>query len=95
MSVPLQNNEWAKVFSEQLLDIGGGKKPVDASIGFISFWFNFYQFTTYKAELITKGFPNIDPNYKNHVLFDERAILAAKNKDVHDLNIRIHSKIAG
>jgi hypothetical protein len=32
-------------------------------------------------------FPNIHTNYKNHDWLSERAILAAKNKDVYELNI--------
>ena len=95
MRIALQNDKSAKVFSKQLLDIGNETIPVDASTGLISFPPNFCQYTTSKEELITKVFPNIGANYKNNVWLSERAILAAKNKDVDDLNIKIQSQIAG
>lgn len=40
-------------------------------------------------------FPSIEDNYKNLDWISERAILAAKNKDVDSLNCIIQSKIAG
>lgn len=40
-------------------------------------------------------FPNIGCNYLNHDWLSERAILAAKNKDVDDLNIIIQNQITG
>lgn len=51
--------------------------------------------TDSKTELIDKVFPNIAELHKNHVWLSERAILAAKNKDVDELNFNIQSKIAG
>jgi len=95
MWVVLQNDESTNVFSKQLLDISNGKIPVDTSINPISFPPNFCQFTTLKEKLITKVFPNIDANYKNHVWLSEWAISASKNKDVGNLNIKIQSQIAG
>lgn len=95
MRVALNNDQSAEVFSRQLLDIGDGKIPVDASTGLISFPTNFCQFITSKAELIKKVFPNIAQNYRNHIWLSERAILAAKNKDVDDLNYAIQNEIAG
>ncbi|KAF2903264.1 hypothetical protein ILUMI_02924 [Ignelater luminosus] len=95
MRVALQNDISAGVFSKTLLDIGNGKIPVDSSTCLISFPTNFCQFTTSKEELISKVFPNIDTNYKNHAWLSERAILAATNKDVNDVNIKIQSQING
>jgi hypothetical protein len=43
--------------------------------------------------LVQKLFPNIQTNYKNHDWLGERAILAAKNKDVNELNNIIQSNI--
>ncbi|KAL4112588.1 hypothetical protein QTP88_016342 [Uroleucon formosanum] len=45
--------------------------------------------------LIENVFPNISENYKNYAWLSQRAILAAKNNDVHALNFTIQSKIAG
>ncbi|VDM93611.1 unnamed protein product, partial [Onchocerca ochengi] len=46
-----------------------------------------------KEELAEKIFPDIQTNYKNHDWLSERAILAAKNKDVDELNNIIQSNI--
>ena len=95
MRVALQNDISAEVFSNTLLDIGNGKIHVDSSTGLISFPQFFCQFTTSKEELISKVFPNISVNYKNHDWLRQRAILAAKNKDVDDLNLKLQSQIDG
>lgn len=95
MRVELQNDQSGEVFSEQLLDIGNGKIPVDISTGCITFPADFCQFIESKTELIIKVFPNIAQNYKNHDWLSERAILAAKNIDVDELNFKIQSEIAG
>ncbi|CAB3243003.1 unnamed protein product [Arctia plantaginis] len=44
-------------------------------------------------ELINNVFKDIISNYKNNEWLSERAILAAKNKDVDDLNYIIQNKI--
>ena len=38
---------------------------------------------------------DISDNYQNYAWLSQRAILAAKNNDVHALNFTIQSKIAG
>lgn len=75
--------------------LDNGLIPVDVSNGLISFPENFCEFTSSKEELITKVFPSIEDNYKHLDWIHERAILAAKNKDVDSLNCIIQSKIAG
>lgn len=95
MRVALQNDQSAEWFSKQLLDIGNGKIPIDISTGFITFPTDFCELTASKGELIKKVFPNIAQNHKNHHWLSERAILAAKNKDVDELNFNIQSEIAG
>lgn len=95
MRIALTNDQSAVVFSKQLLDVGNGRIPMDASTGLITLPTDFCQFTTSKAELIRKVFPNIAQNYKNHTWLSERAILAAKNKDVDELNSIIQSEIDG
>lgn len=78
-----------------MLTIGNGQVPVDESSGLISFPNNFCNFVSSKDELINNVFPNIISNYKNNEWLSERAILAAKNKDVDDLNYIIQNKIIG
>ena len=67
-------------------------------------WWNIFQdvyncllnsvnLVTSKNELVEKVFPNILTNYKNRKWLNERAILAAKNKDVHEINNIILTKI--
>lgn len=95
MRVALQNDQSSEVFAQQLMDIGNGNIPIDAISGLISFPPDFCQFVTSKEALITKVFPNIAENHRNPVWLGQRAILAAKNKDVNDLNIAIQRQIAG
>jgi ATP-dependent DNA helicase PIF1 len=93
MRVQVQNDRSAEIFSHQLLEIGNGKMPVDLTSGRISYPHNFCSFVTSKEELVAKVFPNIQTNYKNRDWLGERAILAAKNKDVYELNNTIQSNI--
>ncbi|XP_069184489.1 uncharacterized protein [Procambarus clarkii] len=93
MRVQLQNDPSAQIFSRQLLEIGNGNLPVDLTSGRISLPHNVYNLVTSKEELIEQLFPNIQTNYTNHDWLRERAILAAKNKDVYDLNNIIQSNI--
>lgn len=95
MRVLLQNDSSVEVFSKQLLAIGNGEIPTDVSNGLITFPPNFCLFTTTKVELISNVFPNIVQNYKNYDWLSGRAILAAKNKDVDDLNLIIQNAIPG
>ncbi|GFV36186.1 ATP-dependent DNA helicase [Trichonephila clavipes] len=92
MRVQLQNDQSAEVFSRQLLDIGNGQLPIDETRK-ISLPANFFNLVTSKEELISKVFPNIPINYRNHNWLSERAVLAAKNKDVYQLNHFIQSSI--
>ncbi|XP_053949346.1 uncharacterized protein LOC128857621 [Anastrepha ludens] len=93
MRVALLNDLSADDFSKQLLTIGNGRVPVDESSGLISFPPNFCNFVSSKDELINKVFPDIIANHKNTKWLSERAILAAKNKDVDDLNFIIQNQI--
>lgn len=54
---------------------------------------NFCNVVTSKEESVEKVFPNIQTNDKNHDWLRERAILAAKNKDVYGLKNIIQSNI--
>ena len=86
MRVRLQNDDSGQTFSDQLLTIGNGKLPVDSISGRIQLPADFCNLVTSKNELIEKVFPNILKNYKNNKWLSERAILAPKNIDVHEIN---------
>jgi len=94
MRVALQNDKVAAVFVETTAD-GNWQFPVDVSTRLISFPENFCEFTSSKEELIKKMFPSIEDNYKHLDWIIERAILAAKYKDVDCSKCIIQSKIAG
>jgi|UniRef100_A0A2S2QSA2 hypothetical protein len=81
-------------FSRQVLALGNGQILVDISTGLISFPENFCEFTSSKEKFITKVSQSIENNYKCLDWISERAILAAKNKDVDSLDYIIRSKIA-
>ncbi|GBP87697.1 ATP-dependent DNA helicase pif1 [Eumeta japonica] len=93
MRVQLQNDQSAAQFSKQLLDVGNGKVPVDATSGLITLTNDFCRFVDTQLVLIENVFPNISENYKNYAWLSQRAILAAKNNDVHALNFTIQSKL--
>lgn len=95
MRVMLQNDQYGEIFSKQLIDIGNGKFPIDVLTGCITFSESFCQLTQSKAELIQKVFPNVAQNYLFHDWLSERAILAAKNTDVNELNLKIQDDIPG
>lgn len=95
MRVELQNDQSGNIFSKQLIDIGNGKVPIDILTGCINFPQSFCQLTRSKDELIEKVFPDVSQNYRNHNWLSERAILAAKNIDVNELNFKIQEQITG
>ena len=93
MRVRFQNDDCGEILSDQLLAIGNRKLPVDSISGRIQLPAEFCNLVTSKNELAEKVFPNILTNYKNHKWLSERAILAAKNKDIHEINNIILTKI--
>jgi len=93
IQVRMQNDDSGKIFLDQLLAIGNGKLPVDSISGRIQLPPEFCNLVTSKNDLVEKVFTNILTNYKNHKWLSERAIPAAKNKDVHEINIIILAKI--
>lgn len=95
MRVQLQNDVSAQLFASQLLDVGNGKIVMDVTTGLITLPSDFCVIVESKEDLISSVYPNILQNHKNHEWLSERAILAAKNKDVGDINIDILNKITG
>ncbi|XP_054091709.1 ATP-dependent DNA helicase PIF1-like [Zeugodacus cucurbitae] len=95
MRVLLQNDKTAEVFSKELLRIGNGQVPIDPCSGLISIPTTICQFTSNKYVLISSVYPNIAQNYGNYDWLSTRAILAAKNMDVNDLNWTIQNQIPG
>ncbi|KAL4149399.1 hypothetical protein QTP88_003358 [Uroleucon formosanum] len=93
MRVELQNDQSGIIFSKQLIDIGNGKFPIDRLTGCINFPQSFCQLTRSKDELIQRVFPDVARNYRNHDWLSERAILAAKNIDLNELNFKIQEQI--
>lgn len=94
MRVYVQNDLSAERFAKQLLDIGEGKMQVDASTLSITLPNDFCQIKATKAELINSVFPNITQNYLNIQWLSERAILAARNIDVDNINFTIQDMLS-
>lgn len=95
MRVFLQQDQSADVFSKQLLDIGDGVVAIDTFTGLVSFPNDFCLLTESKEELIQRVLPDVAQQFKNHNWLSKRAILAAKNEDVDDLNAIIQNFIPG
>jgi len=73
-----------------VLAIENGKLPVDSISGRTRMPPEFCNLVTSKNDLVEKIFPNIVTNYKK---LNERAILAARIKDVPEINNIILTKI--
>ncbi|XP_018788418.1 PREDICTED: uncharacterized protein LOC108968698, partial [Bactrocera latifrons] len=95
LNMQLQNDPTAAEFSEHLLQIGNGRKPIDKNTGMITLPTNFCTVTESRVQLVQNVFPNIAQNYRNQDWLSERAILAAKNVDVNEINASILTQIPG
>ncbi|XP_055584901.1 uncharacterized protein LOC129737764 [Uranotaenia lowii] len=95
MRVQLLNDASAGRFAKQLLDIGNGKMPIDETTKCITFPADFCEIVATKDQLISKVFPDIGHNHKNHQWLSVRAILAPKNQDVNAINYSIQDAIEG
>jgi ATP-dependent DNA helicase PIF1 len=95
MRVQLQNDPSAKIFSEQLLDIGNDKIELHPITQCIKLPDNFCNVVQTKNELIENVFPNILNNYLDQNWLSERAILAAKNEDADKINFQIQQLLLG
>ncbi|XP_029172028.1 uncharacterized protein LOC114941268 [Nylanderia fulva] len=95
MRIQLQNDPSAQIFSEQLLDIGNGKIELQPNTQCIKLPDNFCTVLHGKNELIQSIFPDIQSNYLNHNWLSDRAILAAKNVEVDEINFQIQQLLPG
>jgi len=78
----------AETFSKQLLDIGDGKVGIDET-GNVKLPTDFCTIADSQGTLIEQIFPDVHTQYINHEWLAERAILAAKNVDVDNINLKI------
>ncbi|XP_055918690.1 uncharacterized protein LOC129950794 [Eupeodes corollae] len=95
MRVQLQNDPTARVFSQQLLDIGNGEVEFNQNTQCIRLPDNFCIVVETKNDLIETVFPDKINNYLNHNWLSNRAILAAKNVDVDLINYQIQQLLPG
>ncbi|XP_050518253.1 uncharacterized protein LOC126892657 [Diabrotica virgifera virgifera] len=83
-----------KTFSKQLLNIGDRKVTTDET-GCIKLPTDFCTIVDSEDALIKQIFPDLHIQYINHEWLAERAILAAKNVDVNNLNLKIQQLLPG
>jgi hypothetical protein len=81
-------------FSKELLDIGEGKITTDET-ECIKLTTDFYTIIDSQDAFIDQIFSNVHRQYTNHEWLAERAILAAKNVDVNELNLKIQHLLPG
>jgi hypothetical protein len=80
--------------SQQILDIENGKVITDKT-GYIQLPTDFCTIIDSQDALVDQIFPNLYRQYTNHEWLAERTILAAKNVDVNDLNLKIQHLLTG
>ncbi|XP_075210518.1 uncharacterized protein LOC142317853 [Lycorma delicatula] len=93
MRVQLQNDPLALAFSEQLLNFRNGKIQLHENTQCIRLPDNFCNVVATKDALIESIFPDLQANYTNHAWLRKRAILAAKNIDVNEVNFKIQQSL--
>ncbi|XP_044576914.1 ATP-dependent DNA helicase pif1-like [Cotesia glomerata] len=94
MRVQMLQDPSAETFLKQLLDIGDGKVTI-AETGFIKLANNFCTIIDSQDALIEQIYPDVHTQYINHEWLAERAILAAKNADIDNLNLKIQQLLPG
>ncbi|XP_025409114.1 uncharacterized protein LOC112682657 [Sipha flava] len=95
MRVQLQNDPTAQVFSKQLLDIGNGEIELHQNTQYIKLPDIFCTVVETRNELIESVFPDILNYYLDHNWLCNRAILAARNVDVNEINFHIQQILPG
>ncbi|XP_072377802.1 ATP-dependent DNA helicase PIF6-like [Diabrotica undecimpunctata] len=94
MPVQMLQDPSAETFSKQLLDIGDGKVATDET-GYVKIPTDFCTIADSQDTLIEQIFPDVHTQYINHEWLAERALLAAKNADVNNLNLKIQQLLSG
>ncbi|GFY27012.1 ATP-dependent DNA helicase [Trichonephila clavipes] len=94
MRVQMLQDPFAETFSKQLLDIGDGKVAIDET-GYVKLPTDFCTIADSQDTLIEQIFPDVHTQYINHEWLAERAILAAKNVDVDNFNLKIQMLLPG
>uniref|UniRef100_A0A034VSN1 DNA helicase Pif1-like 2B domain-containing protein n=1 Tax=Bactrocera dorsalis TaxID=27457 RepID=A0A034VSN1_BACDO len=94
MRVEMLQDSSAETFSKQLLDIGNGKVAKDET-RYVKLPNYFCKIADSQDILIEPIFPDVHTQYINHEWLAERAILAAKNADVDNLNLKIQQLLPG
>jgi hypothetical protein len=77
-----------------LLDIGDEKVTIDETVS-IQLPINFYTIIDSQGTLIDQIIPNVHKQYINHERLAESAILAEKNVDLYELNLKIQHLLPG
>ncbi|XP_071033020.1 uncharacterized protein [Parasteatoda tepidariorum] len=94
MRVQMLQDPSAETFSKQLLDIGDGKVTKDET-GCIKLPDDLCTIIDSQDALINLIFPDVYTQYIHHEWLAERAILAAENADVNELNLKIQQLLPG
>ncbi|XP_071033087.1 uncharacterized protein [Parasteatoda tepidariorum] len=94
MRVQMLQDPSPERFSKQLLDIGNGKVTKDET-GCMKFPGDFSTITNSQDDLINLIFPDAHTQYIRHESLRERAILAGKNVNVNELNLKIQQLLPG
>ena len=95
MRVHLQGDVSAGQFAQQLLTIGNGKVPVDATSGLINIPNSFCNVIESIEIPKNSVFPNIQNHFTDHKWLCERAILAPKNNSVNAIHLQIQQQLPG
>lgn len=94
MRVKMLQDLSAETFLKQLLDIGDGKVAIDET-EYVKFPTDFCTIADSQDTLNEQIFPDLHTKYINRESLAERAILAEKNVDVDNLNMKIQQLLPG
>ena len=89
MRVHLHGDKAAGEFAVQLLAIGDGKYPIDASPDIIQLPESIGTFACNIDELVSRVYPDILSHFRNMAWLSERCILAPLNETTRTINIAL------